>query len=94
MAESCQSHAMASLAEFQRDYERQVEALLQVGLTEGVGDNCTDGRDHAETRKLYAEFTIDFATQMMRHALIAALNALELPMQVDEKTMEGEDNHQ
>lgn len=94
MAESCRSHAMASLAELQRDYERQVETLLQAGLIERAGNGRTDGRDHAEAMTLYAEFTIDFATQMMRHALITALNALELQMQADEKTMEGEDNHE
>ena len=94
MAASCRSHAMAGLAALQRDYERQVEALLQAGVTEQPGNGCTDSQDRAETMTLYAEFTLDFATQMMRHALITALNALELQMQADEQTTKGENNHE
>lgn len=94
MAKSCRSHAMAGLAELQRDYERRVETLLQAGLTEHSESDRADREGRAEVMTLYAEFTIDFATQMMRHALITALNALELQMLADEQTMKGEQNHE
>ena len=94
MAESCRSRAMASLAGLQRDYERQVETLLRAGLTANAENSRAGRQDRAEAMTLYAEFTIDFATQMMRHALITALNALELQMRADQQTKKGDENHE
>ena len=41
---------------------------------------------------LYTEFAIDFATQSMRYALMAALRAAELQIQADTCTTEGDSN--
>lgn len=57
----------ASLAQAQLEYNRQTEAILQGG-----------GIPPAEKAALYAEYAIDYATQAARHAIIAALTALEL----------------
>jgi hypothetical protein len=93
---SCRSPAMASLAEIQRDYGQQAEKLLQNGLvSEEEERGCIGKGDRAEATTLYAEFAIDFATQAMRYALIAALSAMELQIQADENTTKGEsDKHE
>lgn len=48
------------------------------------------GREHlsrrrpAEAASLYGEYAIDFAAQAVRHALLAALSAIDLQMSCDE----------
>lgn len=90
---SCRCPAMARLAQLQRDYGQQTETLLQTGIIQQNPDGVPIRyQDDAETMALYAEFAIDFATQSMRHALMAALRAAELEIQADACTTEGDSN--
>ena len=41
--------------------------------------------DQAEAASLYGEYAIDFAAQAMRHALLAALSAIDLQMNCEER---------
>lgn len=86
---SCRSHTMARLAEVQRDYGRRMEALLPADAKKSGAAGEPEQQDSAERMALYAEFSMDFATQAMRYALIAALKAMELQMQADNTTPEG-----
>ena len=89
-ARACRCRTMAELAALQRDYSRRAEALLHSCLTEEQRDcGCADISGRAETAALYAEYAIDFATQAMRYALIAALDAIALQTQSDTTTTEG-----
>ena len=90
---SCRSPAMARLAQLQRDYGQQTQTLLQTGIIKRSPDGSpVHYQDDAEAMALYAEFAVDFATQSMRHALMAALRATELQIQADACTMEGDSN--
>lgn len=90
---SCRSPAMARLAQLQRDYAQQTQALLQTGVIKrNPDDPLIRYQDDAEMMALYTEFAIDFATQSMRYALMAALRAAELQIQADACTMEGDSN--
>lgn len=92
---SCRCPAMARLAQLQRDYGQQTETLLQTGVIQRDPDGVPIRyRDDAETMALYAEFAIDFATQSMRHALMAAFRAAELQIQADACTTEGDSNNE
>lgn len=92
---TCRSASMARLAQLQRDYCRQIEVLLQSGsLNEPPAGSAARYQDDAEAMTLYAEFAIDFATQSMRHALLAALRAMELQLQADSCTTEGAYQHE
>lgn len=87
-ARSSRSPIMARLAELQRDYCQGTEALLRLAEDSGSAVSLPS-QDYAEMMTLYAEFAIDFATQSMRYALIAALRAMELQMQADKNKKEG-----
>lgn len=90
---SCRCPAMARLAQLQRDYAQQTQALLQTGVIKRSPDDpLIRYQDDAEMMALYTEFAIDFATQSMRYALMAALRAAELQIQADACTTEGDSN--
>ena len=90
---SCRCPAMARLAQLQRDYAQQTQALLQTGVIKrNPDDPLIRYQDDAEMMALYTEFAIDFATQSMRYALMAALRAAELQIQADACTTEGDSN--
>lgn len=92
-AQFCRSHTMAHLAELQRNYAQQAEELLQAQMQAvNTRGKSTNFQDSAEAMALYAEFSIDFATQAMRYALIAAFRAMELQMQTDEMMTKGVHN--
>lgn len=50
----------------------------------------TDEERQAEAMGLCAEYAIDFATQSMRYALNAAMQAIEFQMKAEEKDKESE----
>ena len=50
------------------------------------GRNQTSAEDQSEAMSLFAEYAIDFATQSMRYALIAALSAIALQRKAERKT--------
>ena len=48
--------------------------------------------DQAEAASLYGEYAIDFAAQAMRHALLAALSAIDLQMSCEEAAQKPAEN--
>lgn len=83
----CRMRSVAELAQAQLDYRRQIERLLHENLEEEMsGNNPTTLEDRAEATSLFAEYAIDFASQAMRYALSAAMQALELQMRAEEET--------
>ena len=77
--------AAAALAQAQLTYEQQADKLLTQDLMHDMyGKNATVIEDSAEACTLYAEYAIDFATQAMRYALAAAIQALELQIRADQ----------
>ena len=80
------SPAIAALAEAQLAYCQKAETIRREQLpgylhSEGSGSL----EDQAEASTLYAEYAIDFATQAMRHALLAALSAIDAQMSCEEE---------
>ncbi len=68
----------AELSQAQLTFAQKVEQILWEELPgEMQGHNRNAAEDRAEVSALYAEYAIDFATQAVRHALCAALQALE-----------------
>ena len=66
----------------QADHE-QVRRELQALWQDCRENTCRDA-DRAEAASLYGEYAIDFAAQAVRHALLAALSAIDLQMSCDE----------
>lgn len=81
---SSRSPAVAELAKAQREYIQKTEAILEKipGYINGEGDK-SDGK--VEAAALYAEYAIDFATQSMRHGLLAALKAIDMQLTEEEQ---------
>lgn len=80
--EACRDHPAASLAGAQLSCMQEGDRALR-RKSFGVSE------DAAETAALYAEYDMDFAVQAMRHALLAALTAMELQLdgEIQEKEM-------
>ncbi len=71
--------SVSELAKANLDYRHRIEDLLHAVLEQEMrGKNATETEDRAEASTLFAEFAIDFATQSMRYALRASIQALEL----------------
>lgn len=88
---TCRSPSAASLAAAQLEYDKRVEQILTEELPNFMrGRNQTSTQDQAEAACLYAEYAIDFATQAMRHALIAALSAMILQQRADGESQDAE----
>lgn len=81
------SPAVAALAQAQLEFGARAERILTEELPDEMrGRNQSGAEDRAEAMALYAEYAIDFATQMMRHALIAALSAIALQQKAEHQT--------
>lgn len=88
--ETGRSPAVSALAKAQLEYRRKTEDLLREHMDAYVGSELGGEKEAAaEAAALYAEYAIDFATQSMQYALIAALRAMDLQMQ--SKETKGED---
>ena len=99
-AANCSSPAIASLAKIQLEYGENMAELLRKklpyemhsggavirGSEEGGTRNKAEAEiwDRAEATALYAEYTIDFAGQAIRQAMIAAISATLLQSQAQE----------
>lgn len=80
------SPAVSALAEAQLRYDRRVRHILQEELPGYLhGENSDPAADQAEAASLYGEYAIDFAVQALRHALIAALWAIDLQRDWEER---------
>ena len=75
------SHSPAQL-----EYDLKIQEILQNELPGYVhGEDSDMTEDQAEAASLYGEYAIDFAAQAMRHALLAALSAIDLQMNCEER---------
>ncbi len=84
--EGSRSPAVEKLAQAQLEYSRKTEKLLKGQLTKFLHcEESSKAEDKAEAATLYAEYAIDFATQSMQYALIAALTAMDLQMRMEDK---------
>ena len=79
-AEGSRSPCIAELSEAQLSFQQKAEAALEHAIG-GAGNAETA----AELTTLYAEYALDFATQSVNHAMLAALHAIDLQMDNDEK---------
>ena len=79
---SSRSPAVSKLAAAQMDYSKDTEEILQK-VTLGFQDGMAQETE-LESAALYAEYAIDFATQAMRHALLASLCAINLQLTEEE----------
>lgn len=68
------SKIVSNLAAAQLDYSNKIEDILS-----------DDSLCCEESAALFAEYALDFATQTMRYALLAALNAVNLQMEGEKK---------
>lgn len=68
------SNTVSNLAAAQLDYSNKIEAILNEDTL------CCE-----ESAALFAEYAIDFATQTTRYALLAALNAVNIEMNEEDK---------
>ena len=79
------SPAVAALSQAQLAYELEMQRILRDELPAYLhGENTCRDADRAEAASLYGEYAIDFAAQAVRHALLAALSAIDLQMSCDE----------
>ena len=85
------SASAASLAAAQLEYSQRVERILRHELPEEMKGRTQSARtDQAEAMSLYAEYAIDFATQSMRQAMIAALSAMLLQRQAEREERQAQ----
>ena len=83
----CRSPAVSALAAAQLDYNQKVRHILHDELPGYLHEE-----DQAEAASLYGEYAIDFAAQAMRHALLAALSAIDLQMSCEEAAQKPAEN--
>lgn len=77
--ESSRSSVVASLADAQQEYLQRANEILEKQLAAQPALE-----DKAEATALYAEYAIDFAIQAMRNALIAAMKAIDVQIEIEE----------
>lgn len=83
---SSRSSAVAELSKAQLEYGQRAERILNEELPDEMrGRNQSCAEDQAEAMALYAEYAIDFATQVMRQALAAALSAVVLQQRAEQE---------
>lgn len=92
-AEGSRSSAVAELSSAQRDYDRRVEEILREKLPRLMRGEEDPQEEQAEAAALYAEYAIDFASQAMRGALLAALIAIDQQMSCEEQKYEGKEEY-
>jgi hypothetical protein len=87
--EGSRSRAVSALAGAQLEYSRTVRKILEQQLPKCLScEASSPPEDQTEAAALYAEYAIDFAVQSTRYALIAALKALDLQMDLEEQREE------
>lgn len=84
--EESRSRAVTELARTQLEYSQAMEKLFDGSLEQYF--QSEDGsrlENQVEATTLYAEYAMDYAMQTMRHALIAALTAMDLQLTAEEQ---------
>ena len=91
IAES-RSQAVSVLAKAQLECQQKAEKLLKEQLEQCFPSKPGQGKENeAEAAALYAEYAMDFSTQAMQYALIAALKAIDLQMSIEEERRKEND---
>lgn len=94
-AEASRSPAVAAMSRAQLEYLCRVRAILQTELPACLhSQEATPLEDQAEAACLYGEYAMDAAAQAMRHALLAALQAVDLQMRCQEQTAQSPTHHE
>ena len=89
----CRSPAVSALAAAQLDYDQKVRHILLDELPGYLHEEGNDRiADQAEAASLYGEYAIDFAAQAMRHAMLAALSAIDLQMSCEKAAQKPTEN--
>ena len=84
------SPAVAELAAAQAEYEARICRIMQEKLPGYLGgEKAGTAEAQAEAASLYGEYAIDFAVQALRHALLAALSAIDLQLSCGETEENG-----
>lgn len=87
--EGSRSPVVKKLAQAQWSYLDTMARLLE---DQSVSQLCleegTPEEDRAEAAALYAEYAMDFATQSAQYAMLAAMAAMELQLNAEEKKEE------
>lgn len=73
--ENSRSPAVSALSKAQLSYQRQVEKILDNELKNLLSDGQIQ-ENQAESKLLYAEYSIDFALLSMKEAILAAMSAV------------------
>ena len=84
--EGSRSRAVTELARTQLEYSQAMAKLFDGSLEQYF--QSEDGsrlENQVEATTLYAEYAMDYAMQTMRHALIAALTAMDLQLTAEEQ---------
>ena len=88
--QTSRSPAVAELSRVHLEYEQCIRRVLQEKLPGYLGgENAGAAEAQAEAASLYGEYAIDFAAQALRHALLAALSAIDLQMSCIEPENNG-----
>ena len=94
-AETGRSPAVAAMCQAQLEYLCHVRSILQTQLPACLHSEGTEPlADQAEAACLYGEYAMDAAEQAMRHALLAALQAMDLQMRCQEQTAQPSTHHE
>ncbi len=81
-AAGSRSSTVTLLAEAQEEYLRKTRTILNQQLAKQK-----TLEEQAEIAALYAEYAIDFAIHSMKNALIAALKAIDIQMEIEESIL-------
>lgn len=85
-AETSRSPAITAMSRAQLEYLYRVRSILQEELPACLHrEGAAPLEDQAEAACLYGEYAMDAAAQAMRHALLAALQAMDLQMRCQEQ---------
>lgn len=85
-AETSRSPAIEALSQAQLSYSLRAREILEQEMPAYLhSESSTLREDQAESAALYAEYAVDFATQAARHALLAALTAMDAQMTCAER---------
>lgn len=89
---ACRSPAVSRLSKAQLDYRERTEELMKDQIANDVHSmGSSPEEDRAEAGFLFAEYAMDFATLAMQQALIAAMSALEIQDDQEERKQTGTD---
>ena len=76
------------LSQVQLEYVRKAHAVLEASLK--TSWDYLAGNSESNEVALFAEYAIDFATLAARYALLAAVSAIDVEMEEDEKAVNAD----